>query len=106
MTKSRASCRSAAGWWWIRRSLPLAQQIKLFAGARAICGVHGAGLTNMLWCSQDCEVVELIADNYLNGCFESISACLDLQHRYLVFPGDNESRIRVDLKELAQALPD
>jgi len=98
---------SGRGWTVVDpESLSLARQIKLFAGARAVCGVHGAGLTNIAWCSPGCKVIELIADNYLNGCFESISACLDLQHSYLVFPGDKESRIHVDLNELAQALPE
>ena len=85
-------------------SLSLTEQIRLFAGASAICGVHGAGLTNILWCSPGCTVIELIASNYLNGCFESISSCLDVRHRYLVFPGDRESRIHVDLDRLASAL--
>ena len=78
-------------------TLPLAQQIQLFSSARAVCGVHGAGLTNMVWCPPGCRIIELMADNYLNGCFESISACLDVQHAYLVFPGDAERRIRVEL---------
>jgi capsular polysaccharide biosynthesis protein len=94
------------GWTTIDpESLPLAQQIQLFAGARAICGVHGAGLTNIVWCDRGCTVIELIADNYLNGCFESISSCLDLQHHYLIFSGDKESRIHVDLDQLARVLP-
>jgi capsular polysaccharide biosynthesis protein len=98
---------SRRGWTAVDpETLTLAQQIQLFANARAVCGVHGAGFTNMLWCSPGCEVIELMADNYLNGCFESISACLDVQHRYLVFPGDDESRIHVALDQLARALPD
>ena len=46
-----------------------------------------------------------MADNYLNGCFESISSCLDLRHPHLVSSGDKESRIRVDLDQLARVLP-
>ena len=98
---------STRGWTAVDpESLPLAQQIQLFSGARAVCGVHGAGLTNILWCSSGCAIIELMADNYLNGCFESISACLDIRHDYLVFPGDYESRILVDLDLLARVLPE
>jgi capsular polysaccharide biosynthesis protein len=86
-------------------TLPLAQQIRLFAGARAICGVHGAALTNIVWCNPRTTLIELIPDNYLNGCFESISSCLDMDHRYLVFPGDRQRRIHVDLNVLERALP-
>jgi capsular polysaccharide biosynthesis protein len=97
---------SRRGWTAVDpETLTLAQQIQLFAGARAVCGVHGAGFTNMLWCSPGCTVIELMADNYLNGCFESISACIDVQHQYLVFPGDDESRIHVAFDRLARALP-
>ena len=87
-------------------TLTLEQQIQLFAGARAVCGVHGAGFTNMLWCSPGCTIIELMADNYLNGCFESISACLDVRHQYLIFPGDDRSLIRVALDRLARVLPE
>ena len=98
---------SARGWTAVDpETLPLAQQIQLFSSARAVCGVHGAGLTNMLWCPPGCRIIELMADNYLNGCFESISACLDVQHAYLVFPGDAERRIRVELDRLSRVLPE
>lgn len=101
-----SSFMSDRGWTPIDPGqLTFAQQVSLFAGARAICGVHGAALTNIVWCASGCEVVELMADNYLNGCFESISAPLGLRHRYLVFPGDQRSRIRIDLDRLSEVLP-
>lgn len=81
-------------------TLSLSQQITLFASARAICGPHGAGLTNIVWCAPDCTVIELIADNYLNGCFRSISSCIGIEHHYLVFPGDHDARINVALENL------
>jgi capsular polysaccharide biosynthesis protein len=95
------------GWTAIDpEALQLAQQIKLFAGARAVCGLHGAGLTNMLWCRPACVIIELMADNFLNGCYESISASLEVRHQILVFPGDAQWRIRVDLERLARVLPE
>jgi capsular polysaccharide biosynthesis protein len=97
---------SERGWMAVDpETLPLAQQIQLFARAEAICGPHGAGFTNILWCRPGCVIVELMAANYLNGCFESISACLDVHHRYLVFPGDEQHRIRVAMDRLEQVLP-
>ena len=98
---------SERGWTVIDPGrLSLARQIRLFAGARAVCGVHGAGLTNIVWCNPGCTVIELMADNYLNGCFESISACLELEHRHLIFPGDDKHQIQVALEALDAALPD
>jgi len=88
------------------QTLSFSQQVGLFAGARAVCGVHGSGLTNILWSPPGCTVIELMPDNHLNGCFESISACLDVQHRFLVLPGDRQFRIRVNLAQLRRILPD
>jgi len=39
-----------------------AQQIEIFAGASVIVGVHGAGLTNLVWAAPGCTVIELAPD--------------------------------------------
>jgi capsular polysaccharide biosynthesis protein len=102
-----AAFLSRRGWTAVNpESLSVGQQIQLFAGARAVCGVHGAGLTNILWSAPGCTIIELMADNYLNGCYESISACLDVRHRYVIFPGDDRSRIRVEVDRLERSLPE
>lgn len=87
-------------------SLPLARQIGLFAGARAVCGLHGAGFTNLLWCRPGTVAVELLAENFLNGCYESLASCVGVEHRFLIQPADAHSRLRVDLDQLARLLPD
>jgi capsular polysaccharide biosynthesis protein len=87
-------------------TLTLAQQIGLFANARAVCGLHGAGFTNLLWCRPGCVAVELLADNFLNGCYESLASCVAVEHRFLIQPADELQRIRVDIKQLARLLPD
>ncbi len=86
-------------------SLTLAQQIHLFAHARAVCGLHGAGFTNLLWCRPGCVAVELLAENFLNGCYEALAGCLAVEHRFLVMPGDEQSRIQVNLDQLGKLLP-
>lgn len=86
--------------------LKLSEQIRLFSHARVLCGAHGAGLTNLLWCRPGCVAIELCADNYLNGCYESIASCLGIEHRFLVHDADGASRFHVDLKRLERILPD
>src|SRR5207244_2202402 len=39
--------------------LSFAAQVELFARARVIVGVHGAGLTNLIWAPRNCTVIEL-----------------------------------------------
>ena len=97
----------ARGWQSVDlESLTLARQIGLFAQARAVCGLHGAGFTNLLWCRPGCVAVELLAENFLNGCYEALASCVAVQHRFLIQPADEHSRIKVDLNQLARLLPD
>ncbi|WP_208983621.1 glycosyltransferase family 61 protein [Pannonibacter carbonis] len=42
-------------------SLPLREQVQLFAGAPAVAGAHGAGLTNLLFRRGPCRVLELFS---------------------------------------------
>jgi Glycosyltransferase 61 len=81
-------------------ALTLPQQVQLFSKARAVCGLHGAGFTNLLWCQPGCIAVELFAENFLNGCYESLASCVEVEHRFLIHPADESSRIKVDLGQL------
>lgn len=97
----------ARGWRPVDlETLTLAQQIGLFAQARAVCGLHGAGFTNLLWCRPGCVAVELLAENFLNGCYESLASCVAVEHRFLIQPADDQSRIRVNLDQFASNLPE
>lgn len=80
--------------------LSLAEQIAWFSNAEAIVGEHGAAFTNLLWCRSGCRVLELCADNFLNGCYEGISLCNELQHRFLVLEADSSNRIMVPITML------
>ena len=39
--------------------LPLKQQALLFRNAQVVVGIHGAGLTNLAFCREGAQVVEL-----------------------------------------------
>jgi len=83
-------------------NLTLAQQIRLFAEADVICTLHGAALTNLVWCKRGCRVLELVADNFLNGVYEGIAEQVGVRHLALLCPGDFAFRARVDMKRLAE----
>jgi capsular polysaccharide biosynthesis protein len=85
-------------------SLTMAQQIQLFASAEVICGLHGGGLTNLLWVQPGCRVYELLASNYLNGVFEGLAALVGAEHRFAVFPGAGDFKVTVDVRELDRLL--
>jgi len=85
-------------------ALTLAQQIQLYSQAEAICGVHGAGFTNLLWCQPKCRVIELCANNCLNGCYEGIAQYIGLDYHYVVCQGDRIYRAFVSLEELKRVI--
>lgn len=84
--------------------LSLAEQITWFSNAEAIAGEHGAGFTNLLWCSPGCRVLELCPDNFLNGCYEGISICNQLKHSFLVFQANTKNEITIPLSVLEEHL--
>ena len=76
--------------------LSFSEQIAYFSNAEAIIAEHGAGLTNLLWCSSGCRVLELCPDNFLNGCYEGIASCNGLKHEFRIFPANGEFAFTVD----------
>jgi capsular polysaccharide biosynthesis protein len=113
VNKGRGACNEAEviaffrdrGWGIVDpEALTLAQQIQLYSQAEQICGIHGAGLTNLLWCQPSCRVLELCAANCLNGCYEGIAQAVGINYRYLVCPADRLFRATVDLDELKRAV--
>jgi hypothetical protein len=95
----------ARGWTIIEaENYSLREQIALFSQARSICSVHGAALTNLIWCRKGCRVLELCAANFLNGCLEGLAAYLDLDYRFLIFDADSQLRPNVDLVRFSAAI--
>jgi capsular polysaccharide biosynthesis protein len=91
----------AKGWSVIDlEELSLCKQIALFHHAEEIVGEHGAGLTNLIWCRPGCRVMELCADNFLNGCYEGISQCLGLEHSFKLYRAGSRNEIFIDISEL------
>jgi capsular polysaccharide biosynthesis protein len=90
--------------------LPFADQVKLFAQAGVIVGIHGAGLTNLLWAPPGCTVIELAPaglrdvgyrfSSHLCGHLFSTVLCRALEHpRGLAY-----SDIEVDVDAVRAAL--
>ena len=89
------------GWAVVElEELSLAEQITLFHHAEEIVGEHGAAFTNLIWCRPGCRVMELCADNFLNGCYEGISLCLGLQHSFKLHRAGSKNEIFIEIAEL------
>jgi len=64
--------------------MPLASQIRLFAGADTIVSIHGAALTNLSFCKKGTSVVELFAEPWRLRMFENISHLRGLNYHPIV----------------------
>jgi hypothetical protein len=84
--------------------MTFAQQIQVFARAKKICALHGAALTNLVWCAPGTKVIELLSSTFLNGVYEGIAEAAQLDYEHLICPGDIWYRAVVDLDALAEKL--
>lgn len=74
------------------------EQIRLFASARQVIAIHGAGMSNLVWCPSGTKVLELGSPMHHNECFSTIAANGGLSYDHLFLDqapagtGDRESR--------------
>jgi hypothetical protein len=73
-------------------NLAFADQVSLFAASRLVCGVHGAALANLVFCSKESSVVELIPANYPYPCFARLSQALSLDY-HAIFGREPRTRL-------------
>ena len=73
-------------------NLKLIEQIKLVNSAKVLGGIHGAGLTNMLFLNENKDVIEIRGSgDYKNNCFYSLSSALDLNYYYFLAKVENNN---------------
>jgi hypothetical protein len=85
--------------------LTFAEQIRYFSQAEAICGIHGSGFLNMMWCPPGVRLLELFADSFLGSEAEWMSTCIpDAIYRRLIFPSDYNISAIVDLNRVRESL--
>jgi capsular polysaccharide biosynthesis protein len=83
----------------------IAEQIRLFRGARFIVGAHGAGLTNISFCEPRTKFLELVQSNYPNACMARIAMERDLVYHAEFFESDVNADVHqqewsVNIKQL------
>ena len=95
--------------------LSLDEQRKLFAGAAAVVGPHGAALANSLYMAPRAVVVEIVPERCAGSvCFALVCGSLGLRHHRIVCPGagwagnlqcDAQTVARVALSALVPSHP-
>ena len=90
-------------------TLPFAEQVALASGTGVLVGVHGAGLTNMLFMPEGAHVVELANPRYPSPAFYALATALGLRY-WLVWGepsnarGPNALDVRVEPRALERVL--
>jgi len=82
-------------------------QARLFASAETIIGVHGAALTNLLFVSEGCKVVEMFPPEAQEASFFTAATYAKAEYYYLL--GDasiprSKSDFTIDLHKLSKLL--
>jgi len=93
-------------------TMSVAEQAACLAAAKVVVAPHGAGLTNLVFCSSGTKVIEIFSPIYVPICFWTISNLCDLKHYYLIaelfddpthkYPG--HKNMRVDLNSLEKLM--
>ncbi|KAJ3227522.1 hypothetical protein HK099_001673 [Clydaea vesicula] len=53
---------------------------QLFAGAKLVIGIHGAGLSNLIAAQQNTSVIEIFPQDYPNFCYLDLATKLELNY--------------------------
>jgi hypothetical protein len=95
-----------------RGSEPLLDQIELFAKARVVVGMHGAGLTNFAFTLPGARMVMVPMDPHVEFCFGHLVAALDERHWVVTgvpgshFFGNYPEMTRESIEMLGDAIDD
>jgi hypothetical protein len=65
-------------------NLPVLEQIEAFANAETVVGLHGAGLTNCVFCPPCASVLEIYPQYYHDSAFRILFSALNLRYFYMV----------------------
>ena len=89
--------------------LSFLEQVQLMHETVVFLGVHGAGMTNMLFLQQKAKVIELLNEEYGDLCYFRLASCLTLPYFCVPCSGlnqelANQSNIIVNLKLLEQTI--
>ena len=74
----------------VMESLGLEEQIRLMGETRVLLAPHGAGLTNMMFCTAGAHIIELAEPAYPNPNFYALACAMDLNYWHVParFSGD------------------
>ena len=86
-------------------------QINLFNNAKIVIAPHGAGLANIVYCSNSFQLLEIFPQNYFDSSFRILAQVLDCKYHYMIGQCPEKSNVHpqkediyVDCKKLQKWL--
>lgn len=70
--------------------LRFVEQVRWFHRAEIVVGLHGAGLSNLVWARPPCRVLEIFPAGYCNDCFGCLAVGLGLTYDHVLCPSSTE----------------
>lgn len=74
-------------------NMSVKEQVELFSSASVVLGAHGAGFSNIYFCSQGTTICELFSQYYHDSSYRILSNVLELKYAYIVGTTDNIKNI-------------
>ncbi|MBC7923139.1 MAG: glycosyltransferase family 61 protein, partial [Ferruginibacter sp.] len=68
-------------------TMSVVEQASRFADAGCVVAPHGAGLTNLVFCSPGTKVVDVFSPHWVNPCYWVLSRQAGLEYHYLIGEG-------------------
>ena len=87
--------------------LSIIEQISIFNNAKYIIGIHGAGLSNIVFCNKKVKIFEIMPEIRINSLVCSIAMILKLKYFPFIIRSKDVSRdgrLMVDVKLLKKFL--
>lgn len=73
-------------------TLTIPEQINLFKNAKVVTGIHGAGFTNLIFCSPGARVYEIFSDVWVRTVYECMARILNLEYKRYTSPNSGQSK--------------
>lgn len=86
-------------------NMPVEEQAALFASATHIVAPHGAALTNLVFASPGCQVIEFFHPGHLITCYEVLAEVMHIPHSSLLLKDEGGCLDgTIDIAELEKVL--
>ena len=98
---------ASQGWAVVRdMDLTFAETLKLFSEATDVCGFSGSNMSNVMFCSPSCRVLNWVPNIPLDGFVDMIASAVGFEYRAVELDagGPFAARPKVDLSQIQKGL--